>query len=237
MPKLGVNIDHAATLRQVRFGQEPQPVSAALICETAGADSIVVHLREDRRHINENDVSLLRKVVKTKLNLEMSVARDIVGIACKVRPNQATLVPEKRREITTEGGLDVVSNFMRVKQVRQKLEKNDIAVSLFIDPDEKQINASQKTGVRIIELHTGRYAQAKNKKEKGKYLRQLKDAAKFARSKKLIVNAGHGLDYHNVSEVAKIKEIEELNIGYSIICRAVLIGLERAVKEMKSLIS
>ena len=237
MPKLGVNIDHAATLRQVRFGQEPQPVSAALICEAAGADSIVVHLREDRRHINEEDVSLLRKVVKTRLNLEMSVARDIVDIACKLRPDQATLVPEKRREVTTEGGLDVISNFIRIKHVKEKLEKNDIAVSLFIDPDKKQINASQKAGVKIIELHTGRYAQAKDKKEKDRYLKQLRDAAKFSKSKRLIVNAGHGLDYHNVSEVAKIKEIEELNIGYSIICRAVLIGLGRAVKEMKSLIS
>lgn len=237
MPKLGVNIDHVATLRQVRLGKEPQPVSAASICEAAGADSIVVHLREDRRHINERDLGLLKKAVKTKLNLEMSVSPEIVDIACKVKPEQATLVPEKRQEVTTEGGLNVVLNQKRIKQVKQKLEKKGIAVSLFIDPDEKQIRASKNTGIKIVELHTGRYANAKNKKDKDRFLKQLRSAIRSAHSKGLTVNAGHGLDYFNVSQVARIKEIEELNIGYSIVCRAVLTGLKDAVKEMKRLVS
>lgn len=237
MPKLGVNIDHVATLRQVRLGKEPQPVSAASICEAAGADSIVVHLREDRRHINERDLGLLKKAVKTKLNLEMSVSPEIVDIACKVKPEQATLVPEKRQEVTTEGGLNVVLNQKRIKQVKQKLEKKGIAVSLFIDPDEKQIRASKNTGIKIVELHTGRYANAKNKKDKDRFLKQLRSAIRSAHSKGLTVNAGHGLDYFNVSQVARIKGIEELNIGYSIVCRAVLTGLKDAVKEMKRLVS
>ncbi len=237
MPKLGVNIDHVATLRQVRHGKEPQPVFAALVCEAAGTDSIVVHLREDRRHINERDLYLLKKIVKRKLNLEMSVAKGIVNIACKVKPDQATLVPEKRQELTTEGGLDAVSNFERIKKVRKKLERHNIIVSLFIDPDERQINAAKKLGVKMIELHTGRYAQSKNDKERQKYLRQLKMAVGSARVKGLIVNAGHGLDYYNVSKVAKIEGIEELNIGYSIVCRAVLVGLKQAIRQMKALIA
>lgn len=237
MPKLGVNIDHVATLRQIRRGIEPQPVFAALICESSGADGMVVHLREDRRHINDSDLYLLRQIVKTKLNLEMSLAQDIVDIACQVKPDQATIVPERRQELTTEGGLDVIANLRRIKQVMHRLEKSDITVSLFIDPDEKQIQAAKKIGIEMIELHTGRYAQAKSEKEKNKYLKQLIIAVRSAKSKGLIVNAGHGLDYYNVSEVARIKGIEELNIGYSIVCRAVLVGLERAVREMKALIT
>lgn len=236
MPRLGVNIDHVATLREVRKAIEPEPVFAALICEAAGADSIVIHLREDRRHIKERDLYILKEVVKTKLNLEMSVASEIVDIACQVKPDQATLVPEKRQELTTEGGLDVVANFKKIKQVLGKLEKHGIEVSLFIDPDKAQINASKKVGVGIIELHTGRYADAKNEKEQDKYFKELRIATHYAKTKGLIVNAGHGLNYYNVAPVAKIKDIEELNIGYSIICRAVLVGLERAVKEMKMLI-
>jgi len=236
MPKLGVNIDHVATLREARKGIEPEPAFAALICENAGADSIVCHLREDRRHINDADLYVLRKVIKTKLNLEMSLASEIVEIACDVRPNQATLVPEKRQELTTEGGLDVIANFKKVKKVVTKLIKTGIEVSLFIDPDKKQIDASKKSGASIIELHTGRYADTLNDKEEEKYFKELDSAVKHARSIGLTVNAGHGLDYLNTARIAKIKGIEELNIGYSIICRAVIIGLEQAVREMKLLI-
>jgi pyridoxine 5-phosphate synthase len=236
MPKLGVNIDHIATLREVRRGIEPEPVFAAIICEAAGADSIVVHLREDRRHIKEKDLRLLRKIVKRRLNLEMSVAKDIIDIAVQVKPEQATLVPEKRQEVTTEGGLDVVSNFNKIKAAKNILEKAGISVSFFIDPDKKQIEACRKMGVGMIELHTGRYAESRNEKEQQKYFRQLEVAVRFARGKGLVVNVGHGLNYHNVSRVAKIKGIEELNIGYSIVCRAALVGLEGAVRQMKALI-
>jgi pyridoxine 5-phosphate synthase len=236
MPRLGVNIDHVATLREVRHGIEPEPILAALIAQTAGADSIVVHLREDRRHIKERDLYILKEVVKIKLNLEMSIADDIVKIACKIKPDQATLVPEKRQEITTEGGLDVASNFKKIKGVLERLEKNNIAVSLFIDPDKDQINAAKKLGIKMVELHTGRYAEAKSEKEQDKYFRELKDAANYAKLKGFCVFAGHGLNYYNVTEVAMIKEIEELNIGYSIVCRAVFLGLERAIKEMITLI-
>ena len=237
MLNLGVNIDHVATLREVRHGIEPEPAFAALIAQTAGADSIVVHLREDRRHIKERDLYILKEIVRVKLNLEMSVASDIVAIACKVKPDQATLVPEKRQELTTEGGLDVVSNFKKIKQVAGKLEKSGITVSLFIDPDKKQIDAARKSGLRMIELHTGRYADAGDKKGQAKYFKELETTVRYARGKGLHVFAGHGLNYYNVSRVAKIKGIEELNIGYSIVCRAVLVGLERAVKEMKTLIN
>lgn len=235
--KLGVNIDHVATLRQVRRGIEPEPLFAALICEASGADGIVVHLREDRRHIKDSDLYILKKCVKTKLNLEMSIVPEIVRIACKVKPDQVTLVPERRQELTTEGGLDVAGNFKRVKQAIERLRKSGIAVSLFIDPEEKQINASKKSGAKMIELHTGHYADAKTKKTQDKYFKELQDAAFFAIDRGLIVNAGHGLDYYNAKRVARIKGIEELNIGYSIVCRAVLVGLSRAVKEMKELIS
>ena len=234
--KLGVNIDHVATMREVRRGMEPEPVFAALISLAAGADSIVVHLREDRRHIKDKDLYILREVVKTKLNLEMSVAKGIVDIACKVRPEQATLVPEKRQEITTEGGLDVRANFKKVKATIEKLVSRGITASLFIDPDKKQIDASLKAGVGMIELHTGRFAEAKNKKEEDKYFKELEAAVKYAKSDGLIVNAGHGLNYYNVGRVTGIKDIEELNIGYSIVCRAVLVGMDRAVREMKMLI-
>jgi pyridoxine 5-phosphate synthase len=179
---------------------------------------------------------MLKQVVKIKLNLEMSVAPDIVEIACKVKPGQATLVPERRQELTTEGGLDVVAAFKKIKPVLNKLEKQDIAVSLFIDPERRQIDAAKKVGVRMIELHTGRYSSARNEKEQERYFKELKSAVDYAKKINLQVFAGHGLDYYNVTRVAKIKEIEELNIGYSIVCRAVLVGLDRAVKEMKMLI-
>ena len=236
MPELGINIDHIASIRQIRKIKDPQPVRAALICEQAGADSIVVHLREDRRHINDRDVLALRRSIKTRLNLEMSAAGDIVSFACRIKPDQATLVPEKRKEVTTEGGLDAAANFKKLKPVCEKLESNLIPVSLFIDPDKDQIEAAWRLGIKRIELHTGRYAGAKNAMQKAKFLEQLKGAAEFAQKKGLRVFAGHGLDYQNVREIAKIKNIEELNIGYSIVCRAALVGLKQAVREMKALL-
>jgi pyridoxine 5-phosphate synthase len=237
MPRLGVNIDHIATIREIRHSIEPEPLFAALICEAAGADSIVVHLREDRRHIQDADLYALKQVVKIKLNLEMSIADDIVGIACKVKPDQSTLVPEKRQELTTEGGLDVLANFKKIKQALIRLKKQNIEASLFIDPDKNQIDASQEIGVSTIELHTGRFADAKSQKEQDKYFKQLKTQAIYAKRKGLHVFAGHGLNYNNVGRVAGIKVIEELNIGYSIVCRAALVGLDHAVKEMKMLIN
>jgi len=235
--KLGVNIDHIASIREIRQGIEPQPVFAALLCEAAGADSIVVHLREDRRHIKERDLYLLKEVVKTKLNLEMSTASDIVEIACEVLPHQATLVPERRKEVTTEGGLDVVGNMKKIIRAINKLRKCGIAISLFIDPVKSQIDASSKLRVDMVELHTGRYAEAKIPSTKSSRLAELERAADYAHKKGLIVNAGHGLDYYNVKPVARISQIEELNIGYSIVCRAALVGLERAVRQMKALIN
>ena len=237
MPKLGVNIDHVATVREVRGGIEPEPLFAALICQQAGVDSIVVHLREDRRHINDNDLYMLKKVVKIRLNLEMSTAQEIVDIACRVKPDQATLVPEKREEITTEGGLDVVANFKKIKRVFASLQKQGIAVSLFIDPDRRQIDASKRLGVDIIELHTGRYADAQIGASQDRRFRELEKAVIYAKSNGFLVNAGHGLNYYNAARIASIRGIEELNIGYSIVCRAVIVGLERAVNEMKALIS
>jgi pyridoxine 5-phosphate synthase len=236
MTKLGVNIDHVATLREVRHAKEPDLVSAALLCEKAGADSIVAHLREDRRHIQERDLFLLKKAIKTKLNLEMSISPDIVKIACKLTPAQATLVPERRQELTTEGGLDVVANFKKIKQVCEKLKERAISVSLFIDPDKKQIEAAEKLGVKRIELHTGRYANAQNDSELKIYFKELKTAASYAANKGLDVSAGHGLDYKNTRAIVRIKTIEELNIGYAIVCRSVIVGLEQAVRQMKKLI-
>lgn len=234
--KLGVNIDHIASIREIRKGVEPEPVFAAFLCEAAGADSIVLHLREDRRHIKERDLYLLKEVVKTKLNLEMSVASDIVEEACKVRPNQATLVPERRRELTTEGGLNVIGNMKKIAQAINKLKKHNILVSLFIDPVKAQIDAGLKLAVKMVELHTGRYAEATTPSIKKMRLAELQRAAKYAHDKGIVVNAGHGLDYYNVEAVTGIDQIEELNIGYSIVCRAALVGLERAVREMKDLI-
>jgi pyridoxine 5-phosphate synthase len=234
--KLGVNIDHIASIREIRKATAPEPVFAAFLCGAGGADSIVVHLREDRRHIKERDVYLLKEVIETRLNLEMSTAADIVDVACQVCPNQATLVPERRAELTTEGGLDVAGNMKKIAKVVNKLKKNNIATSLFINPVKAQIDASLKLKVNIIELHTGRYAEAKTPLNKKIRLAELVKAAKYAHERGMVVNAGHGLDYYNVKPVAQIKQIEELNIGYSIVCRAALVGLERAVREMKELI-
>ncbi len=237
MPKLGVNIDHAATVREARKTYEPSPVVAAIVAERAGADSIVCHLREDRRHINDKDLYELKKVVKTRLNLEMSIHPDIVRIAQDVMPHQATIVPERRQEITTEGGLDLTRNKIKLKKAIISLQKKNIPVSLFIDPDCKQIRLANTLGVKIVELHTGGYANAKTPALRERELKRLRDALNFARKAGLCVNAGHGLTYTNVEPVAGIKGIEELNVGHSIISRAVFVGLEQAVREMKRLIN
>ncbi|MDD5617715.1 MAG: pyridoxine 5'-phosphate synthase [Candidatus Omnitrophica bacterium] len=233
---LGVNIDHIASLRELRKSKEPEPMFAAGICEFAGADSIVVHLREDRRHIQDRDLSLLKESVKTKLNLEMSLNKEIVDIACKIAPDQATLVPEKREELTTEGGLDVVSLKNKTREAVKKLQDEGIKISLFIEPDKKQIKTAKEIGAEFIEIHTGKYSNSKNEKELIKNLSEIKEAVLFANELGLGVNAGHGLDYKNVIPVCKIKQIRELNIGYSIICRAVIAGLDKAVREMREII-
>jgi pyridoxine 5-phosphate synthase len=236
MAELGVNIDHIASIRGIRKGVDPSPVEAAMICEKAGADSIVAHLREDRRHINDSDVLALKLSVKTRFNLEMSLARDIVDIACGIKPDQVTLVPEKRKEVTTEGGLDVMANSRKLEIALKRLRSVNIPVSIFIDPEKKQLLAAIKLGINRIELHTGKYADAKSSRLKTRFFKEIVDSAALARANGIHVFAGHGLDYANVGRIARIKDIEELNIGYSIVCRSALVGLERAVKEMKALL-
>ena len=235
MIKLGVNIDHIATLRQARKGKEPDLLSAAAACEKGGAAGITVHLREDRRHIQDADVYLLKKNLKIKLNLEMAISPDIVKMALDVRPDDVCIVPEKRAELTTEGGLDAAGQKVVLKDVVYKLKKAGIKVSLFINPDEKQVLASSEIGADCVELHTGRYAEAYGKAGKPSELDKIKEAGQLAVKKGLILNAGHGLDYKNVSEIAKISAMNELNIGFSIISRAVFVGLEQAVREMINL--
>jgi pyridoxine 5-phosphate synthase len=232
MAKLGVNIDHIATLRQSRREFDPDPVLAAQVCEQAGADSIVVHLREDRRHIQDRDVVRLREVIKTRLNLEMSLNPGIIKVALSVKPDQVTLVPEKRAELTTEGGLDVVKNFSRVKKAAQAFRRKNIEVSLFVAADKKQILKTKEAGIDVIELHTGHYDHAEKKADIRRELNKLKDAAVYAQSLGIRVNAGHGLKYHNTKAVAQIPGMGELNIGHSIITRAVFVGLKEAVCEM-----
>ncbi len=234
--KLGVNVDHVATLRQARLINEPDPVTAALIAEQAGADSIIMHLREDRRHIQDRDLELAKQLIKTKLNLEMAATQEMVRIALDVRPDTATLVPERREELTTEGGLDVVSQVDHLRKAVKLLQDAGIRVSLFIDPDPDQIKAAHRLGADAVEIHTGRYAEARDEAERLKRLDEIVEAAKFASRLKFFVAAGHGLNYVNVSDVARIQEIEELNIGHSIIGRAVFVGIERAVREMKQII-
>jgi len=236
MAKLGVNIDHVATVREARGTTMPDPVEAARACVKSGCDSIVCHLREDRRHIKDADVVRLRKAVKTRLNLEMSIAKDIVKFACGVKPDQATLVPERRKELTTEGGLDVRANIAQIRSVVSALKSCGIDVSLFIGPVRSQVDASAKAGARIIELHTGEYANAGSGAERKKELDKLAHSARYALSLGLEVNAGHGLDYGNVKPVAEIKGMNELNIGYSIISRSIFVGLGRAVEEMLDLV-
>jgi len=235
MIKLGVNVDHVATLREARKTFEPDPVFAAVLCQLAGADCITVHLREDRRHIQERDLELLKKTVHMKLNLEMSTCAEIIKIALDVKPDQATLVPEKREEITTEGGLDVAANYLKVKKAAGALKNKKILTSFFIDPQLKQIDASVKAGAAAIEIHTGSYANAPNEKKRKLELKRISEAAGYAHRKGLIVNAGHGLNYKNVIDILKINFIEELNIGHSIISRAVFTGLSQAVGDMKQI--
>lgn len=238
MIRLGVNIDHVATVRQARHTIEPDPVQAAAIAEKAGADGITVHLREDRRHINDLDVRLLRKSVHTRLNLEMSVAAEIVDIARKLRPDQATLVPERRQEITTEGGLNVAGKEKKIKSVVECLKEKNILVSIFIEPEEKQIAAAKNVGADYIELHTGAFANALSLKLVEKQLNRLSRAASYAKELGLGVNAGHGLTYLNTKLLVEaVPEIEELNIGHSIISRAIMVGLHQAVSEMKAIIA
>ena len=232
MAKLGINIDHVATLRQARREKDPDPILAAQICERAGADSIIAHLREDRRHIQDQDVKQLRKVIKTRFNLEMSIHPEIVDIAIHVKPDQATLVPERRQEVTTEGGLDVVKNFSKIQTAVRRLSSAGIESSLFIDPVRKQILKAKEMGVTMIELHTGRYSQAVTRSGIERELKQLMAMTEYAQGLGLRVNAGHGLNYVNTKAIAQIPGMEELNIGHAVICRAVFVGLEKAVKEM-----
>ena len=234
--KLGVNIDHIATLRQARREFEPSPVAAARICEKAGADSIVCHLREDRRHINDEDVRRLKKTVKTRLNLEMSLNPEIVRMAGRIRPDQATIVPERRQEITTEGGLDVVKYFPKIKRAVAYLQKRGVEVSLFIAPNKTQVLKSKEAGATIIELHTGHYANARTAAARWRELKKIKEAAQLGERRGLFVSAGHGLKYDNTKEIARIREIKEFNIGHSIISRSIFVGLTQAVREMKWLI-
>lgn len=232
---LGVNIDHIATLREARGTSYPSPVEGALICESAGADSITLHLREDRRHIKDHDVLELRDRLTTKMNLEIATTEEMVSIACDIQPKDCCLVPEKRQELTTEGGLDVFSQVSRMKDVCARLAESNVTVSLFIDAQKKQIDSAMECGAPVIEIHTGHYADAMDGDDMESELERIKDMAKYAKSIGLQVNAGHGLTIENTAPVAELREIVELNIGHSIISRAVFIGLEGAVREMKDL--
>jgi pyridoxine 5-phosphate synthase len=236
MAHLCVNIDHIATLRQARREIEPDPVAAAAIVEQAGAEGVTVHLREDRRHIQDDDVKRLRQAVKTKLNLEMAATDEMVAIAVRVRPDESTLVPEKREELTTEGGLDVAGHKAKIAAAVARLKLAGIVVSLFITPDPGQVQAAAETGADFVELHTGAYAHAQGGAAVERELGKLAAAAQQARSLGLRVNAGHGLTYANVAAVARIPEVEDLNIGHNIIARAALTGLDRAVRDMLALV-
>jgi pyridoxine 5-phosphate synthase len=233
--RLGVNIDHIATLRQARGTWYPDPVQAAGIAERAGADGITVHLREDRRHISDRDVRVLRETIGTHLNLEMAVTDEMIAIGCELKPDAACLVPEKREELTTEGGLDVVGNADRVESACSKLAAAGVRVSLFIDPDEDQVRAAAAVGAPVIELHTGAYADTEDKAQQQHELERIRHAAAFAAAQGLEVHAGHGLHYHNVKPIAAIPQLAELNIGHAIVARAVLEGLDSAVRDMNTL--
>lgn len=235
MIRLGVNIDHVATIRQARKAREPDPVAAAVLALLGGADGITVHLREDRRHIQDRDVQLLRQIVHRRLNLELSTVEEIVDIACAVKPDEATLVPERRQELTTEGGLDLVGQQKVVARAMDKLRQAGIEVSLFIDPDSRQIEMAHVLGAGAVEIQTARYSEARAPADRERELTLLKESTDQARSRNLHVHMGHGLDYENVCPVAGISGVVELNIGHSIVSRAVLVGMERAVREMKEL--
>ncbi len=232
---LGVNIDHIATVRQARGGRDPDPVKAALLCEQAGADGITIHLREDRRHIQDRDVELLRELIRTPMNFEMAVTEEMLAIAERIRPENVCLVPETAEELTTEGGLDVAGQEARVAVAVERLQKAGCTVSIFLDADEQQILAVKRTGATVIELHTGHYATASDAAEQQQELEKIRAAAAFAQKQGLVVNAGHGLNYHNVEAIAAIPGINELNIGHAIVSHALFVGLENAVAEMKAL--
>jgi pyridoxine 5-phosphate synthase len=236
MAKLGLNVDHIATVRQARGGIEPDPVTAAAIGELAGAEGITIHLREDRRHIQDRDLEILRRTVQTKLNLEMAATSEIVGIACRIKPEQCTLVPEKRQELTTEGGLDVLGNLSNITEAITRLHNAGIIVSLFVDPTTEQIKASKESGADAIEIHTGSYAEARDEASRHHELAAIREAVSFGNELGLTVHAGHGLNYVNILPLTTMVGIEEFNIGHSIISRAVLVGLDRAVREMVALI-
>ena len=236
MAKLGVNVDHVATVRQARGISEPDPVTAAALAELAGADSITVHLREDRRHIQDRDVEILRRTIKTRLNLEMAPTDEMVGIALKIRPDSATLVPEKREELTTEGGLDVSLHRHLIKRQVELLHQGGIAVSLFVDPDLEQIKSAHRSGADLIEIHTGAYCDSLTEDLRREELGKIDTAIRAGRKLGLRVNAGHGLNYRNLPAVVALGGIEEFNIGHSIVARAVLVGMERAVLEMLALV-
>lgn len=237
MAKLGVNIDHVATVRQARRGVEPDPVWAAVEAELGGADGITLHLREDRRHIQDRDARLLREVVQVKYNLEMAATPDMVNIALALKPHQATFVPERREEVTTEGGLDVAGNLDRLADYAKRLRDAGMEVSMFIDPDERQVEASRRCGANAVELHTGRYAEAKSHEEVVREFAALDTAGRAARGSGLTLHLGHGLNYQNTPRVAAIEGVDELNIGHAIVSRALFIGLRAAVREMKNLLA
>ncbi|MDI6845416.1 MAG: pyridoxine 5'-phosphate synthase [Candidatus Saccharicenans sp.] len=234
--RLAVNVDHIATIRQARKASEPEPVLAALLAEQAGAHGIVCHLRGDRRHIQERDLKLLRETIKTKLNLEMAATEEMFNIARKVRPDVVSLVPETPDEVTTQGGLKVLGQEKQLANFIQKLKKAGIRVSIFVDPDEHQIAACRQVGVDLIEINTGRYAEAIKEKEREKHLEEIRQAAAFAHKLGLEVHAGHGLDYHNVQPIVEIREISELSIGFAIVARAAIVGISQAVREMLALL-
>lgn len=229
--KLGVNVDHVATLRQARGTRYPDPVEAALLCERAGAKGITIHLREDRRHIQDDDLKTMRKRIKTRLNLEMADAREIVAIAVKVLPDEVCLVPEKRRELTTEGGLDVAGSRQKLKQTVARLSGAGIVVSMFVDPDRAQLEACVEIGAPYVELHTGAFCDASGWKA-GRELKRLVDGARYAHDLGLCVNAGHGINLDNIRDILKMPYLDTLNIGHSIVARSVFVGIEKAVREM-----
>ncbi len=237
MARLGVNIDHVATVREARRAREPDPIVAASLAELGGADGITVHLREDRRHIQDRDVRLLRSVVKTKLNVEMASAEDVLSVVLEVKPDQATLVPERRQEITTEGGLVLTASERRLREVVTRLHSEGIVVSFFVDPDPDAVRRSRDLGADAVELHTGSYANARGPAAVEDAAQRIERASAIASSLGLHLHAGHGLDYRNVSRLLSVQGLEEMNIGHSIVARAVLVGLERAVREMKDLIA
>jgi pyridoxine 5-phosphate synthase len=237
MIKLGLNIDHIATLRQARGSRYPNLVRAALICEEAGADAITIHLREDRRHIQDADVAVLRGMLQTRMNLECAVTEEMITLALQTKPHDICLVPEKREELTTEGGLDVIKYFDAVQRATQRCTDAGIRVSLFIDADPRQLDAAQQAGAPVVEIHTGHYADADSVPERAAALARIAAAADYAHRLGLQVNAGHGLNYHNVQPIIAIPHLEELNIGHAIVAEAVFIGLENAVKKMKALLA